>query len=107
MTNHLATARETLLEQMKELDWLAKQTLQDLASVVGTERVASWKACIAALIAETLGQEANQEFATIHPRLPSANDIVEEFPDLVDCYRTPLTASATKLLQDPHPLSGR
>lgn len=93
-------------QQLKELDALAKQTLEDLNTVAGTERVAKWKAKTVALITDAVGQKEGQQFAGIHPGPSFTNDMVEEFTDLIDCYRTPLAALAKQLAQAPRPLSG-
>ncbi len=93
-------------QQLKELDVLANQTLQDLNTVAGTERVAKWKARTVALITEAVGQQEGQKFAGIHPGPSFTNDMVEEFTDLIDCYRTPLAALAKQLAQAPRPSPG-
>ena len=90
-------------QQVKELDALAKQTLEDLNTVAGTERVAKWKARTVALITEAVGQQEGQKFAGVHPGPSFTNDMVEEFTDLIDCYRTPLAALAKQLTQAPRP----
>ena len=94
-------------QQIKELDALAKQTLEDLNTVAGTERVAKWKARTVALITEAVGQQEGQKFSGIQPGPSFTNDMVEEFTDLIDCYRIPLAALAKHLAQNPRPLSGR
>jgi hypothetical protein len=93
-------------QQIKELDALAKQTLQDLNTVAGTERVTKWKARTVALLTEVVSQQEGQKFAGIHPGPSFTNDMVEEFTDLIDCYRTPLAALAKQLAQAPRPSSG-
>jgi hypothetical protein len=42
-------------QQIDELESLEKQTLQDLNTVAGTERIAKWKARTVALVTNTLG----------------------------------------------------
>ncbi|ALA56922.1 hypothetical protein [Nitrospira moscoviensis] len=93
-------------QQLKELDALAKQTLQDLNTVAGTERVAKWKARTVALITEAIGQIEGNRFAAVHPGPSFTNDMVEEFTDLIECYRAPLAALAKQLAQAPRPSSG-
>lgn len=94
---------DMVLQQLKELDVLASQTIQDLNTVAGTERIMKWKAKTAALISEAIGQEQGTAFAGIQPGPSFTNDLVEEFTDLVDCYRTPLLALAKELSQPPSP----
>ncbi len=86
-------------QQVKELDAIAKQTMEDLNTVAGTERVAKWKARTVALLTEALGQPAVQKFAAIQQGPSFTNDLVEEFSDLIDSYRTPLTGLAKQLAQ--------
>jgi hypothetical protein len=93
-------------QQLKELDALAKQTLQDLNTVAGTERVAKWKARTVALITEAVGQTEGNQFAAVHPGPSFTNDMIEEFTDLIECYRTPLAALAKQLAQAPRPSAG-
>jgi hypothetical protein len=93
-------------QQMKELDVLAGQTLEDLNTVAGTERVAKWKLKTVALITEAVGKQEGQQFAAIQPGPSFTNDMVEEFTDLIDSYRTPLAALAKRLAQAPRPPSG-
>lgn len=89
--------------QIAELDALAAQTMSDLNTVAGTERVAKWKARTVALISNTVGYEEGQTFALLRPGPSFTNDLLEEFTDLVDCYRTPLVVLARRLA---HPSSG-
>ena len=103
MTNPPATAVERLQRQLHELDALAKQTLADLNTVAGTERVAKWKAATVALLTEAVGPQEGQKFAGIHPGPCFTNDMVEEYTDLIDCYRTPLAALIQRLSR-PSPL---
>ena len=83
--------------QIKELDKLAEQTLNDLNTVAGTERVEKWKADTVAILTHTVGQEEAQRFARVRPEACFTNDLVEEFNDLIDCYRTPLMTLAKQL----------
>jgi len=101
MTNQPATALAMIQRQLKELDELAKQTLEDLNTVAGTERVAKWKARTVAVITEAVGQQEGNKFAGIHPGPSFTNDMVEEFTDLIECYRAPLAALAKRLAQTP------
>jgi hypothetical protein len=103
MTNRPATALERLQRQLQELDALSEQTLKDLNTVAGTERVAKWKSTTVALLMEAIGRQEGQRFAGIHPGPCFTNDMVEEFTDLVECYRTAL---AQQLLKLSRPASG-
>ena len=106
MTNQPSRTLEIIQQQIKELDALAKQTLEDLNTVAGDERVAKWKAKTVALLTEAVGQQEGQKFAGIHPGPSFTNDLVEEFTDLIDLYRTPLAALAKQLAQAPRPATG-
>ncbi len=103
MTNQPSAALAIVQQQLKELDVLAKQTLADLNTVAGTERVAKWKSRTVALITDAVGPLEGQKFFGIHPGPSFTNDMVEEFTDLIDCYRTPLAALAKQLAQAPRP----
>ncbi len=84
-------------QQIEELDALAKQTLQDLNTVAGTERVAKWKVLTVTLITNAVGPLEGQAFARIQPGPSFTNDLIEEFTDLVECYRSPLMILAKRL----------
>ncbi len=99
MTDVLAMIQQ----QLDELDELAKRTLQDLNTVAGTERVARWKARTAVLLTESVSPDEGQKFALLQPSPSFTNDMVEEFSDLVDCYRTPLMAIVKQLAHAPRP----
>jgi len=87
-------------QQLKELDTIYQDTMEgSLNTVFGTERVAKWRVRTVALLAETLGEKAAQDFARIQPGMVFTNDLVEEFTDLVDCFRVPLTALGKQLSQ--------
>ena len=88
-------------QQIDELESLEKQTLQDLNTVAGTERIAKWKEHTVALITNTVGPLEGQAFARIQPGPSFTNDLVEEFADLVECYRSPLIILAKRLSQAP------
>ncbi len=88
-------------QQLDELEILEKQTFQDLNTVAGTERVAKWKERTVALISDTVGHLEGQAFTRIQPGPSFTNDLVEEFTDLVECYRSPLTILAKRLSQAP------
>jgi hypothetical protein len=88
-------------QQIDELEALEKQTLQDLNTVAGTERIVKWKARTVALLTDTVGHREGQTFSSIQPGPSFTHDMVEEFTDLVECYRAPLKALAKRLSQVP------
>lgn len=88
-------------QQINELDALAKQTLADLNTVAGTERVTKWKARTVAVLTDALGAQMIRKFAVLQPGPSFTNDLVEEFTDLIESYRTPLVALAKQLAQAP------
>jgi hypothetical protein len=90
MVNQSDPARDRLQEQLKELDAIFEETMETLNTVAGAERVAKWKAKTVALITEFLGQKEGQKFAALQPGPSFTNDLVEEFTDLIDYFRTPL-----------------
>lgn len=106
MTEDLSKGLAVVQQQIKELDALAKQTLDDLNTMAGAERVAKWKAKTVALLTERVGQKEAHTFAAIHPGPSFTNDLVEEFTDLIDTYRTPLATLAKQLAQVPRPSPG-
>lgn len=99
MSPEMSKGLTVVRQQIEELDALAKQTLQDLNTVAGTERVAKWKVRTVALITEAVGPLEGQAFARIQPGPTFTNDLVEEFTDLVECYRSPLIILAKRLAQ--------
>jgi hypothetical protein len=99
----MSSRKSVVQQQLKELDVLVQQTLEDLNTVAGAERVAKWKIRTVALLMDEVGQEEAQRFAAIAPGPSFTNDMVEEFTDLIDCYRTPLVALAKRLADDSPP----
>ncbi|MDZ4857118.1 MAG: hypothetical protein SGJ26_20060 [Nitrospirota bacterium] len=99
MTNQSGAARDILQQQLKELDQIFQETLETLNTVAGAERVAKWKTRTSALITESLGQKEGQKFAALQPGPSFTNDLVEEFTDLTDYFRIPLTDLAKQLGQ--------
>jgi hypothetical protein len=87
-------------QQLKELDSIYQDTMElSLNTVSGTERVAKWRVRTIALLAESVGEKASQEFARLQPGMVFTNDLVEEFTDLVDCFRVPLKALGQQIAQ--------
>ena len=97
MTNQSDAAYTMIQKQLKELDAIFQDTMQTLNTVSGVERVAKWKVRTIALITESLGQKEGQRFAALQPGPSFTNDIVEEFTDLIDYFRTPLADLAKQL----------
>lgn len=107
MTNQSGAARDRLQEQLKELDAIFEETMETLNTVAGAERVAKWKAKTVALITESVGQKEGQKFAALQPGPSFTNDLVEEFTDLIDYFRTPLANLAKQQAQAvPRPSGG-
>jgi hypothetical protein len=87
-------------KQLKELDAIYQDTMEmSINTVAGTERVAKWRVRTVSLLAESVGEKAAQDFARLQPGMVFTNDLVEEFTDLVDCFRVPLNALAKQLAQ--------
>lgn len=103
MTDDRSRSLAVVRRQLAELDALEQQTLRDLNTVAGAERVTQWRNKTAALLTETVGRQEGLAFAAIQPGPSFTNDLVEEFTDLVDCYRVPLTALAKRLAETSHP----
>jgi hypothetical protein len=87
-------------KQLKELDGIYQDTMEmSLNTVAGTERVAKWRVQTIALLSESVGDKAAQEFARLQPGMVFTNDLVEEFTDLIDCFRLPLKALGQQIFQ--------
>ena len=99
MANQSDAAYDMLQKQLKELDAIFQDTMETLNTVAGAERVAKWKARTSALITESLGQKEGQKFAALQPGPSFTNDLVEEFTDLIDYFKNPLTDLAKHLAQ--------
>jgi hypothetical protein len=99
MTTQSGPARDMLQKQLQELETIFQETMETLNTVSGAERVAKWKARTSALISEALGEKEGQKFAALQPGPSFTNDLVEEFTDLVDYFRTPLADLAKQAAQ--------
>ena len=87
-------------QQLKDLDVIYQDTMEgSLNTVSGTERVAKWRVRTIALLTESVGEKEAQEFARLQPGMVFTNDLVEEFTDLVDCFRVPLTALGQRIFK--------
>jgi hypothetical protein len=107
MTNQSDTARDRLQEQLKELDQIFQDTMETLNIASGTERVLKWRVITVALITESVGQKEGQKYAALQPGPSFTNDLVEEFTDLIDYFRTPLAHLAKQQAQAaPRPSGG-
>ncbi|WP_455377307.1 hypothetical protein [Petrachloros mirabilis] len=83
--------------QLKELDEIFRDTIESLNTVSGMERVAKWRKHTIAMLSESVGQQAAQDFARVQPGPSFTNDLVEEFTDFIETFKTPLTALSQKL----------
>lgn len=95
-------------QQLTELDVIFRDTMEgSLNTVSGTERVAKWRVRTIALLTESVGEKEAQEFARLQPGMVFTNDLVEEFTDLVDCFRVPLKALGQQIFKSrPLPSPG-
>ncbi|HVG02213.1 MAG TPA: hypothetical protein VM842_04945 [Nitrospira sp.] len=90
-------AASVIDQQLKELDAIATRTAQDLNTVSGAERMAQWKARTVSLLQQLTGKTEADELARKTPGPAFTNDLIEEFTDEVDCYRSYLVALAKRL----------
>lgn len=97
MTDQSRVPLDIVQGQLRELDAILKQTIEDLNTVAGSERVAKWKAKTMPLLAQYVGQREAQEFAGKRPGPSFTNDLLEEFTDEVDFYRGLLVSLVKKL----------
>ena len=87
-------------QQLKDLDVIYQDTMEgSLNTVSGTERVAKWRVRTIALLTESVGEKEAQDFARLQPGMVFTNDLVEEFTDLVDCFRVPLKALGQRIFK--------
>ena len=84
-------------QQVKELDAIATRTVQDFNTVLGAERMGQWKARTVALLQQWAGKSEAEELAHKTPGMAFTNDLIEEFTDEVECYRSYLVALAKRL----------
>ena len=90
-------AASVIDEQLKELEAIATRTMQDLNTVSGAERIAQWKVRTVSLLQQLAGKNEADELARKNPGPAFTNDLIEEFTDQVDCYRSYLVALAKRL----------
>ncbi|MFO0774778.1 MAG: hypothetical protein U0172_08950 [Nitrospiraceae bacterium] len=86
-------ALDALEQQAKALEAIAKQTLQDLNTVAGTERLTKWQAATTALLKQHGSEKIAMSFSLTKPGPSFTNDLVEEFSEDVDVYRNALKAA--------------
>ena len=63
MSPDISNGLTVVRRQIDELETLPRQTLQDLNTVAGTERIAKWKERTVALITNTVGPQEGQAIA--------------------------------------------
>src|SRR5215210_5009620 len=90
-------AASVIDQQLKELDAIATRTAQDLNTVLGAERMAQWKVRTATLLQQVVGKHEADELTRKNPGPAFTNDLIEEFTDEVDCYRSYLVSLAKRL----------
>jgi hypothetical protein len=88
----MTQALAVIEQQLRELDAIAKETNETLNAVAGRERVMKWKVRTAELLIKQVNQQEGQTFSRTNPGPSFTNDLVDEFNDDVDFYRTQLTA---------------
>ena len=71
-------------QQLKELDSIYQDTMEmSLNTVSGTERVAKWRVRTIALLAESVGEKASQEFALLQGHAKAVHQIREFFDKII------------------------
>jgi hypothetical protein len=88
----MTQALAVIEQQLKDLDAISKETNETLNAVAGRERVAKWKTRTAVALTQQVNQQEGQAFSRTNPGPSFTNDLVDEFNDEVDFYRTQLTA---------------
>ncbi len=97
MANEPHKGRLVIHQQLGELDHIFRETMETLNTVAGMERVAKWRTKTIALLTDALGKQAGDAFARVQPGPSFTNDLVEEFTDFIETFRTPLTTLAKTL----------
>jgi hypothetical protein len=83
-------------QQVKELDAIAKRTVQDFNTVLGAERMGQWKVRTVTLLQQFAGKKEADELASTDPGPSFTNDLILEFTDEVESYRSYLVALAKR-----------
>ncbi len=99
MTDDMKRGLVLVQQQLKELDAIFTDTMETLNTVAGAERLAKWKTRTVALLTESRGQKEGQKFASLQPGPSFTNDLVEEFTDLIDYFKTPQVDLSKQLAQ--------
>lgn len=92
-----SSAAAIIDQQVKELDAIATRTIQDFNTTLGTERVGQWKIRTVALLQQHAGQAEADGLARKTAGMAFTNDLIEEFSDEVECYRSYLVTLAKRL----------
>ena len=102
------TAASVIDQQVKALDAIAKRTVQDFNTVLGAERMGQWKIRTVTSSPGRVSSHRNEadELARKNPGPAFTNDLIEEFTDEVECYRSYLVALAKRLRAAVPPASG-
>ncbi len=87
------SALDAIERQSKELEAISAQVAENLNTVAGAERLAKWKAATTALLRQYAGDRIANQFALAKPGMSFTHDLVEEFQDEVETYRTALQAA--------------
>lgn len=106
MSDAGSSAATIIDQQVKELDAIAKRTIQDFNTTLGTERVGHWKIRTVALLQQHAGQAEADGLARKNPGIAFTNDLIEEFSDEVECYRSYLVTLAKRLRAAVPPTAG-
>lgn len=106
MSDTGSSAATIIDQQVKELDAIAKRTIQDFNTTLGTERVGHWKIRTVALLRQHAGQAEADALARKSPGMAFTNDLIEEFSDEVECYRSYLVTLAKRLRAAVPPTAG-
>lgn len=87
-----------VLDQLnKELGAILKQTLEDLNTVAGKERLEKWRLATLAVLKQQAGERIAKQFELTRPSPSFTHDLVEEFEEEVDTYRTALDRAVKAL----------
>lgn len=87
-----------ILDQLnKELGAILQQALDDLNTVAGKERLEKWRLATLAVLKQQAGDRIAKQFELTKPSPSFTHDLVEEFEEEVDTYRTALDRAAKAL----------
>lgn len=97
MTENRTAALHAVQGQLAALESIWTEASTNLNTVAGSERVEKWKKQTVQVLAQHVNQDEAKRFSETHPGPSFTNDLVEEFSDHVDVYRTWLTQLADRL----------